>query len=186
MPTATEWLHDALCAGELNRQTLMERATQAGFTEKQIRNAREALNVETRRVGSGPSATTIWALPGQGTSGVVDAGLEGHECAAGDSPAAQAPAAMGAMYERDEGVNHEPAREPTLPGVPNAAPAASRAPAGIRRYTSRDIDTLAGDELRAYARSVGVVPRDCAGLTEDRLRQNIKLVIQQTYELLSE
>jgi hypothetical protein len=55
-----------------------------------------------------------------------------------------------------------------------------------RPLGSVDVDSLSGDALRAYARRAGVSPRDVAGLTEDRLRQNTKLVIQTHFELLSE
>lgn len=100
------------------------------------------------------------------------------------------------VYKRGPGrVKSEPpkaapavAHQPVVvaSAIAQAEPQHSRAPEGIRKYTSRDVDVLTGDDLRAYARSAGVSPRDCAGLSEDRLRQNIKLVIQQTYELLTE
>lgn len=48
------------------------------------------------------------------------------------------------------------------------------------------IDSLSGAELKAYARRAGVLPRDVENLTEDRLRQNTKLVIENHFELLSE
>lgn len=51
---------------------------------------------------------------------------------------------------------------------------------------SVDIDSLSGEALRVYARRAGVLPRDVANLTEDRLRQNTKLMVQQTFDLLTE
>lgn len=51
---------------------------------------------------------------------------------------------------------------------------------------SLDVDRLAGDDLRRYALKAGVVPRDVQGLTEDRLRQNVKLVIQQHFDLIAD
>ena len=51
-------------------------------------------------------------------------------------------------------------------------------------WQSRDVDALAGDELRAYARRIGIQRRDCEGLTEDRLRQNCKLFIANYFELI--
>jgi len=97
------------------------------------------------------------------------------------------------VYKRGPGrvINSPPpvapaAPQPVVATAAQAEPPHSRAPEGIRKYTSRDVDVLTGDDLRAYARGAGVSPRDCAGLTEDRLRQNIKLVIQQTHELLTE
>lgn len=55
-----------------------------------------------------------------------------------------------------------------------------------RPLGSVDVDSLSGEALRAYARKAGVSPRDVAGLTEDRLRQNTKLVIANLFELLTE
>lgn len=51
---------------------------------------------------------------------------------------------------------------------------------------SVDIDSLKGEALRLYAKRAGVLPRDIANLTEDRLRQNTKLMVQNTFELLTE
>lgn len=51
---------------------------------------------------------------------------------------------------------------------------------------SLDVDRLAGDDLKRYALKAGVVPRDVDGLTEDRLRQNVKLVIQQHFDLIDD
>ena len=48
------------------------------------------------------------------------------------------------------------------------------------------IDSLSGEELKAYARRAGVLPRDVENLTEDRLRQNTKLVIANHFELITE
>lgn len=67
-----------------------------------------------------------------------------------------------------------------------AAPIATPAPAEDRRpWQSRDVDALAGDELRAYARRIGIYQRDCEGLTEDRLRQNCKLFIANYFEMIA-
>jgi hypothetical protein len=51
---------------------------------------------------------------------------------------------------------------------------------------SVDIDSLSGDELKAYARRAGVYHEDVENLTEDRLRQNTKLVITNHFELIEE
>ncbi len=45
---------------------------------------------------------------------------------------------------------------------------------------------MTGDDLRRYARKAGVTERDVMGLTEDRLRQNVKLVIQQHFDLIAD
>lgn len=55
-----------------------------------------------------------------------------------------------------------------------------------RPLGSVNVDTLAGDVLKAYARRAGVSPRDIDCLTEDRLRQNVKLAIANHFELLAE
>jgi hypothetical protein len=55
-----------------------------------------------------------------------------------------------------------------------------------RPLGSVDIDRLSGDELKAYAKRAGVSPRDIEFLTEDRLRQNTKLVIANHFELILE
>lgn len=51
---------------------------------------------------------------------------------------------------------------------------------------SLNVDSLSGDELKAYARRAGVLPRDVDNLTEDRLRQNTKLVIANHFDLISD
>lgn len=75
------------------------------------------------------------------------------------------------------------------PAVAAVAPAqpvpAQPAPDDRTPWQSRNVDALAGDELRAYARRIGVQRRDCEGLTEDRLRQNCKLFIANYFEMLS-
>lgn len=76
--------------------------------------------------------------------------------------------------------------------VPDAPPTTPSKPLEValaddrRPLESVNVDSLSGEALRAYARRAGVIPRDVANLTEDRLRQNTKLVIQTHFELLSE
>jgi len=48
------------------------------------------------------------------------------------------------------------------------------------------VDTLSGDELKDYARRAGVRPGDVERLSEDRLRQNVKIVIADHFELITE
>ena len=45
-----------------------------------------------------------------------------------------------------------------------------------------DVNSIAGDELKGYARFLGITQRDVDGLTEDRLRQNCKARIADTSE----
>lgn len=49
---------------------------------------------------------------------------------------------------------------------------------------SRDIGSLHGQALRDYALRQGISRRDVENLTEDRLRQNVKLQVIENYELL--
>lgn len=80
---------------------------------------------------------------------------------------------------------------------PKPAPAVKSAPADIAMVSplaplnaaplgSLDIDSLEGEALRTYALRAGVMPRDVQHLTEDRLRQNTKLVIANHFALLTE
>lgn len=82
-----------------------------------------------------------------------------------------------------------PKQAPTSKSLP--AEASVRAVAGLadddrRPLGSVDVDSLSGEALRRYARRAGVFPRDVDNLTEDRLRQNTKLVIANHFELLAE
>lgn len=52
------------------------------------------------------------------------------------------------------------------------------------RVESRDIDGLSHTALRDYALRQGISRRDVENLTEDRLRQNVKLQVIENYELL--
>lgn len=78
--------------------------------------------------------------------------------------------------------------------VPDAPPPPASKPLEVAQPIAEDrrplesvnVDSLSGEALRAYARRAGVFPRDIDNLTEDRLRQNTKLVIQTHFELLSE
>ena len=51
---------------------------------------------------------------------------------------------------------------------------------------SRDIRSMFGDDLKAYAKQIGVRPRDIEELTEERLRQNCMLVVASLIEHLTE
>lgn len=55
-----------------------------------------------------------------------------------------------------------------------------------RPLGSVDVDSLSGDVLKRYALRAGVPTRDVENLTEDRLRQNVKLTIANHFELLTE
>lgn len=44
------------------------------------------------------------------------------------------------------------------------------------------IDDMTGAKLKAYARRIGIMPRDVEGLSEDRLRQNCKARVLESME----
>lgn len=67
-----------------------------------------------------------------------------------------------------------------------AAASSPLAPENTAPLASLDVDRLAGQALRTYARRAGVPQRDVDNLTEDRLRQNVKLTIARHFELISE
>lgn len=60
------------------------------------------------------------------------------------------------------------------------------APANPAPLASVDVDSLAGDALRTYALRAGVSQRDVQNLTDDRLRQNVKLTIARTFDLITD
>lgn len=51
---------------------------------------------------------------------------------------------------------------------------------------SREIATMDHDELRAYAKQIGVRPRDIEELSIDRLRQNCMLTVASLVEAYTE
>lgn len=85
------------------------------------------------------------------------------------------------------------AKRPAAPVVAAAAPPAPAAPpatephlADTRPLGSVNVDDLSGEVLKRYALRAGVHHRDVAGLSEDRLRQNVKLVIAEHFDLITE
>lgn len=70
---------------------------------------------------------------------------------------------------------------PQEPAVQLVAPAFLATPHFYRNKRVA-VDAIAGVELKAYARSLGITQRDVDGLTEDRLRQNCKARINQSME----
>lgn len=78
-------------------------------------------------------------------------------------------------------------RAPVVQPVARVAPAVPFIDADERKpLGSLDVDALSGEALKRYARRAGVGQRDVDGLTEDRLRQNVKLTIANHFELLTE
>lgn len=90
----------------------------------------------------------------------------------------------------------QPASKPVASAAPKAPtqPEASPAPAdplpptndNWRPLGSVDVDSLSGDPLKQYAKRAGIRQADIDFLSEDRLRQNIKIAIANHFELLSE
>lgn len=80
------------------------------------------------------------------------------------------------------------ASKPPAAEVRAAAPKASSpfAPITEPPLASVDVDSLAGEALRKYARRAGVPQRDVDSLTDDRLKQNVKLTIARHFELLTD
>lgn len=70
-----------------------------------------------------------------------------------------------------------PVREPFEPIPVRMPPSPS-----FYRNVRVAVDAIAGDELKAYARSIGITQRDVDGLSEDRLRQNCKARIYDSME----
>lgn len=68
-----------------------------------------------------------------------------------------------------------------------AEPLAARKPVRFSDHAkSKRIDDMAHDELRVYAREIGVLQRDCDGLTLDRLRQNVRATLYHNTEMILE
>jgi hypothetical protein len=108
--------------------------------------------------------------------------------------AKKAPAKKTAAAKRLSSAAKTAARRAQRQQTPDAPPPAPSKPLEVapqlaedrRPLGSVEVDSLSGDALRAYAKRAGVSPRDVAGLSEDRLRQNTKLVIAYNFELLTE
>lgn len=71
---------------------------------------------------------------------------------------------------------------PSLPPAPSIVAAEFKVAPAFHRHKSVPVDDLAGNELRQYARGLGISQRDVDGLSEDRLRQNCKVRIFESME----
>jgi hypothetical protein len=58
-----EWLGDELHGGPGSKPEIVRAAHAVGFTEKQLRTAREQLGVQSQRHGFGPRSAAWWSLP---------------------------------------------------------------------------------------------------------------------------
>ena len=77
-------------------------------------------------------------------------------------------------------------RQPvSVPAVAHGNDAAKAPTSSWRPLGSVDVDSLSGYDLKAYAARAGVRQADIEHLTEDRLRQNVKITIANHFELLT-
>lgn len=93
------------------------------------------------------------------------------------------PRGVKALPGKTKGVKASPLAkqaQPIKPPTPKKQPVvqlvvpAFVAPPAFYRNKRVAVDAIEGDELKAYARSLGITQRDVDGLTQDRLRQNCK------------
>lgn len=56
------------------------------------------------------------------------------------------------------------------------------APSGAGFAVSRSVNDMTGDDLKAYARKVGIAERDVQGLSEMRLRQNCLAMVHEVLD----
>lgn len=91
-------------------------------------------------------------------------------------------------------------KQPASAPVASAAPVAPAQPAATSTHSAQlpptndnwrplgsvNVDSLSGEPLKVYAKRAGLRQADIDFLSEDRLRQNIKIAIANHFELLSE
>ncbi len=82
---------------------------------------------------------------------------------------------MTAKLQRKSAEKQPAAPDKVLPVVAASLPVAGKNARG-------SVDDMQGDALKAYARKVGIKERDIQGLSEDRLRQNIRAMIHAAME----
>lgn len=102
---------------------------------------------------------------------------------------AQAASAQASQPVAPAAVVAAPSKPPEPPPPPAEQPVLPTQERRVLRdplQRAREIKTMQGDELRDYARLVGVQERDVTGLSEDRLRQNCMLLINAQIEALTE
>lgn len=154
-----------------SREVLADLAAR-GFTPKQVRVARERQGIVTERGGFGQATRTTWILPLLPPA--PTAALGGRPVRAEVRAQARIHVWAGTPAECSE-------------MLASAAPAAASETLmpSMRRdplQRSREIRTMGHEELRAYARQIGVRRRDIDELTEDRLRQNCMLTVAALVE----
>jgi hypothetical protein len=80
-----------------------------------------------------------------------------------------------------------PVAEPAKASAPEVATTSGRRPQRFADHPrSRDIDSLAGEELREYCRQIGMSGRDARELPEDRLRAGAKSHLDNHFAALLE
>jgi putative DNA primase/helicase len=68
-PSARVFLEAILANGPMPVKRVEEHATTQGISERQLRRAREKLDVWTKKDGFGPGSQQLWGLPGQEVPG---------------------------------------------------------------------------------------------------------------------
>lgn len=78
-----------------------------------------------------------------------------------------------------------PASQPVAVSSPSAEAVLPPSNASWKPLGSVDVDSLSGEPLKVYAKRAGLRQADIDFLSEDRLRQNVKLAIANHFELLT-
>ena len=111
---AVDFLQQALSEGPMDQTEIVRRGREAGFSEKNLRTAREKLGVTPRKEGFGAGGRWVW-VPAGGASVLrlaVNNGANGHTAGAADKTAPDANARdQGTVPERGNAGND--AEKPT-------------------------------------------------------------------------
>jgi hypothetical protein len=89
---AVDFLQQALSEGPMDQTEIVRRGREAGFSEKNLRTAREKLGVTPRKEGFGAGGRWVW-VPAGGASVLrlaVNNGANGHTAGAADKTAPDA------------------------------------------------------------------------------------------------
>lgn len=81
---------------------------------------------------------------------------------------------------RQAAAKQAPPAVPAAVAPPPAAPDHQATEGEMTHPT--DVDRMSGDHLKRFAAKTGVIQRDIDDLSEDRLRQCIKLMLAEQYE----
>jgi AAA domain len=112
---AIDFLQQALSDGPMDQTEIVRRGREAGFTEKNLRSAREKLGVEPTKEGFGAKGKWVWVPPGGATllKLVVD-----------NDPHKPTPPAADSQHAQDAGTATEPSEPEGGPDNPDGGNAA--------------------------------------------------------------